>query len=139
MKIVQTIKDYFAPAYSKRFANPVEDICVLGNLCSNSLYLTANNGKGYYYFFPKTPSQIKVAKYLFNRNGVPVKIHYSKYYMGVQTKVLRIQNKQMAADKKVQDFVYNVDMAAKNSASFTKQQLAEKLVLLNKQMNGKSK
>ncbi len=80
MKFFETIKDYFAPAYSSKFANPVEDAKLLSALCRDSLYLRARNGKSYYYYFPHDEGHIDIAKHLFLRNGVNINNHESRYY-----------------------------------------------------------
>ena len=80
MKILQTIKDYFAPAYSVKYANPVEDVKILSAIGREALFLTARNGKNYFYYFPDTENNLSLAKYLLVRNGVPAKSHITTYH-----------------------------------------------------------
>ncbi len=133
MTILQTIKDYFAPAYSTKFADPAMDAKMLSALGKSSMYIKASNGHTYYYFFPEHADNLRVAKYLFNRNGVQIKAHTSGYYCG-RDAALRILQKNVKANKRAEKFIGSINVA---NDSF--ENMEQRLALIKRQMQGYEK
>lgn len=109
MKFFEIVKDYFAPAYSNKFANSVEDSKILSQLAKDALFLRASNGKDYYYYFPKGRTNIGVAQYLLRRNGISAKKHNSKYYYE-GCLVLRVPKNTVYRNAKLKTFIESIDV-----------------------------
>ena len=69
MKIIEYIRDYFAPAYSNKYANPIEDAKLLSAIGSEGEFICARNGKSYFYYAPYDARNMDVAQYLLRRNA----------------------------------------------------------------------
>lgn len=134
MKIIQQIKDYFAPAYSVQYANPTEDVKTLSSLCGEKIYLTARNGKNYFYFFPYNEYDVTVAKYLFVRNGIPMRIHTSVYHYKKE-KALRIPRAFLDANPDKKDFVEDINRYNPDNI-IPEEKLLQRVKVARRQMQG---
>lgn len=134
MKILQTIKDYFAPAYSVKYANPVEDVKILSAIGREAVFLTARNGKNYFYYFPATENNLSLAKYLLVRNGIPAKSHITTYHYKKEP-CLRVLAKSLGKNTPARRFVDSIDVY--QARHYT--EINERLEIIRQQMQGRVK
>lgn len=136
MKILEIIKDYFAPAYSTRFANPSQDAKILSALGKEAVYLTASNGRGYLYYFPYKQKDINIAQYLMRRNGVGAYKHMTTYHY-VREQVLRVPVGVIKANPNIKKFLDDINVSGSCKDFGGSEIFDEKLNLVRRQMQGK--
>lgn len=135
MKFFETIKNYFAPGYDKKLANPVEDARVLAAMSADSMFLTATNGCKYYYYFARNEQDTSVAKYLLARNGVKTQKHRSSYYY-VPRIGLRVKTDVLDKNQAAKDFIGSIDLSAPFADA---DEVQKRIMLARNQMKGKVK
>jgi len=135
MKLLEVIKNYFAPGYDKKLANPVEDAKILSAIGRESTFLNARNGLNYYYYFAKEEQDTPVAQYLFVRNGVKIKKHNSQYYytprLGLRVRACDIKDNE--TNKKF------IDAICPDSSLIEKEELEARIAVIRRQMRGQVK
>ena len=132
MKFIQRIKDYFAPAYSVKYAEPTVDVRVLSAIGKDAVFLTASNKKDYFYYFPVKVKNIDVAKYLFIRNGIPVRMHKTMYNYTKES-VLRVPMTAIPKNSPQRKFVDAIDTYPDLMSA---EEIESTLSLLRRQMKG---
>ena len=109
MQFLKNLKEKIAakfekPIYSDVKTIPAEDVALLGVMCRlcvplvNKRYIFAHPFNLYAYYVPQLASDINIAKDIFERNGIQMKVHYS-HILGIEgQEVLRV-NYAFATDK----------------------------------------
>lgn len=136
MKILEVIKDYFAPGYSKKLANPEADAKLLADMSSRIIDIKASNGKKYQYFFVSYSARPDVMLFLARRNGVKMQFHNSSYNSTKhRDPVLRIREDVVNKNPEVKEFLDKVKAYEKLNKS--KDEAYYQTVI--RQMHGKVK
>lgn len=133
MKIIESIRNYFAPAYSNKYANPIEDAKLLSAIGGEGEFICARNGKSYFYYAPYDARNMDVAQYLLRRNGVRASRHFSKYYCPPET-VLRAPRREIEKRPETKHFVESIYVYKKPGADYD---TGAMLKLVRAQMMGK--